>query len=186
MPEVGAVAEISYRPIRSNRRTMAIQILPGGDVVVRCPHWVSTREIRQVVESRKDWILAQLARIPKAEKLTASQMEQLRKDAKRVFSHRAALFAPLVGVTYGNITVRFQSTRWGSCSAKGNLSFNGLLLLAPPEVLDYVVVHELCHRKEMNHSAEFWALVQKNAPDYVNQRKWLKQNGRALLARLTK
>ena len=186
MPGVGVVAEIPYRLIRSNRRTTAIQILPGGDVVVRCPRWASGRDIRQVVESRKDWILAQLAHIPEAEKLTASQMEQLREDSKRVFSQKAALFAPLIGVSYGNVTVRFQSTRWGSCSGKGNLSFNGLLLLAPSEILDYVVVHELCHRKEMNHSAKFWALVQKIMPNYVNQRKWLKQNGRMLLARLPK
>ena len=93
-------------------------------------------------------------------------------------------FAPLVGVTYGRITIRSQHTLWGSCSSKGNLNFNCLLMLTPPEVLDYVVVHELCHRKEMNHSARFRAEVEHVLPDYEIQRKWLRENGTALIFRL--
>ena len=86
-----------------------------------------------------------------------------------------------MGVDYGQITIRSQKTRWGSCSSKGNLNFNCLLLLAPPEVLDYVVVHELCHRKEMNHSPRFWAEVARVMPDYKVRRKWLKDNGNGLM-----
>ena len=92
--------------------------------------------------------------------------------------------APLVGVSYGGITIRAQKTRWGSCSSKGNLNFNCLLLLAPAEVLDYVVVHELCHRREMNHSPKFWAEVERVLPDYDARRKWLKENGPGLISRL--
>jgi len=84
----------------------------------------------------------------------------------------------------GKITIRTQRSRWGSCSAQGNLSFNALLLLTPPEVLDYVVVHELCHRREMNHSPRFWAEVERLVPDWKAQRLWLRTNGGALMARL--
>ena len=86
-----------------------------------------------------------------------------------------------VGVTYGRITIRNQRTRWGSCSAKGNLNFNCLLMKAPPEVLDYVVVHELCHRLEMNHSPRFWAQVERVLPDYKVSRKWLREHGNELM-----
>jgi len=89
-----------------------------------------------------------------------------------------------VGVDYGRITIRSQRTRWGSCSAKGNLNFNCLLMLCPEEVRDYVVIHELCHRKELNHSPKFWAEVEKVCPDHARQRKWLKENGGSLIARL--
>ena len=89
-----------------------------------------------------------------------------------------------MGVSYGRITIRSQHTRWGSCSAKGNLNFNCLLMLTPPEILDYVVVHELCHRKEMNHSARFWAEVARVIPGYEASKNWLKDNGSALIARM--
>jgi len=87
-------------------------------------------------------------------------------------------------VSYGSITVRSQKTRWGSCSSRGNLNFNCLLMLTSPEVLDYVVLHELCHRKELNHSARFWAQVERVMPDYRLRRKWLKDHGSALIGRL--
>ena len=87
-------------------------------------------------------------------------------------------------MTYGNITIRNQRTRWGSCSAKGNLNFNCLLCLAPPGVLDAVVVHELCHRLEMNHSKRFYEEVLRVYPDYYKDHGWLKEHGSELLGRL--
>jgi predicted metal-dependent hydrolase len=92
-----------------------------------------------------------------------------------------AYYAEKLGVSYGKITLRQQKTRWGSCAANGNLNFNWLLILAPPEVLDYVVVHELCHRREMNHSQAFWKEVEKILPDYRERQKWLKDNGWRLM-----
>lgn len=89
-----------------------------------------------------------------------------------------------MGISFGRITIRSQHTRWGSCSADGNLSFNCLLMFAPESVQDYVVVHELCHRKHMNHSPAFWAEVEKVLPDYRLQKAWLKEQGTSLLARL--
>lgn len=180
---------MNYTLIRSARKTVAIQITPAGEVIVRCPKRFPAREAERFVESKRPWIeahLAKLAQMPQQPPFTAEELRTLARQAARVIGERAAYFAPLVGVDYGRITIRSQRTRWGSCSAKGNLNFNCLLTLCPPEVLDYVVVHELCHRKELNHSARFWAEVAKVCPDYARHRHWLKENGGALIARLPK
>lgn len=178
---------IPYHVIRSERRTIAIQISPKGEVLVRCPRRMSTDAIRTFVESKSHWIETHLARknpVTSLPELTAEEICIMRHQAQRVISERVVYFAPLVGVTYGRITIRSQHSRWGSCSGKGNLNFNCLLMLAPPEVVDYVVVHELCHRMEMNHSSKFWAEVEQILPDYRQMQKWLKENGSALIARL--
>ena len=104
--------------------------------------------------------------------------------AKQVIPEKVAYYARIMGVTYGRISIRKQKTRWGSCSREGNLNFNCLLMMTPPEVLDYVVVHELSHRLEMNHSARFWAQVEKVMPDYRVPRKWLKEHGGKLMMRM--
>ena len=88
-----------------------------------------------------------------------------------------------MNVSYGRISIREQKTRWGSCSSAGNLNFNWRLIFAPPAVLDYVVVHELAHRKEMNHSAAFYAIVEQVLPDYRSSQKWLRENGHQLWLR---
>ena len=108
----------------------------------------------------------------------------LTDKALDIIPRRVEYFAKRIGVTYGRITIRNQKTRWGSCSSKGNLNFNCLLMLAPSEVLDYVVVHELCHRKEMNHSKAFWIEVEKVFPDYRDMVKWLKEEGSQIMQRL--
>ena len=113
-------------------------------------------------------------------KLTQEELNKLVEQAKEVFPSKVAYFAKIVGVTYGRVTIRCQKTRWGSCSNKGNLNFNCLLMLAPPEIVDYVVVHELCHRLEMNHSPAFWAHVERVLPHYKKYRKWLKDMGGSL------
>lgn len=101
-------------------------------------------------------------------------------DLVRVFRERADHFAVVLGVTYGKISVKDQRTLWGSCTPEGNLNFNWRLTLAPPEVLDYLVIHELAHRAHMNHSRRFWEVVEKACPDHKAHRKWLRKNGRAL------
>ena len=178
---------IPYRIIRSSRRTVSLQIIPGGEVLVRCPKRMSNGDIRRFVESKSGWIEKHLERQTAAAQLhafTAEQIQALARQARQTIPERVAYFVPLVGVTYGRITIRSQHTLWGSCSGKGNLNFNCLLMLTPPEVLDYVVVHELCHRKEMNHSARFWAEVGRVLPDFENRQKWLRENGTALISRL--
>ena len=178
--------ELTYQVIRSDRRSLSLQIKADGSIVVRCPRRYPLSEIQKFVESKSAWIqknLLSLQSIAKIPRLTEEEKEILADQARRYLPGRVRHFAPLVGVTYGNITIRCQKTRWGSCSAKGNLNFNLLLMLAPPEVIDYIVVHELCHRKEMNHSPKFWAEVEKILPDYRQQELWLKTNGGAMIAR---
>ncbi len=118
--------------------------------------------------------------------LTAAEIRALADKALAFIPQRARYFSRLVGVQYGCITIRNQKSKWGSCSSQGNLNFNCLLMLCPPEALDYVVIHELCHRKEMNHSPRFWAEVEKVDPDYKAHRKWLKDEGSKLIARMEK
>ena len=93
----------------------------------------------------------------------------------------ALRWEPVIGVKCEKWTIRYMKTRWGSCSSRGNLNFNWRLMLAPPRVLDYVVVHELCHRKHMDHSPAFWQEVGNLLPDYKTLRKWLKDNGNTLI-----
>ena len=121
----------------------------------------------------KAWIQKHLAeamakqqQIASVKKLSMDEIRQLADQALKVVPERVKHYAPLVGVTYGRITIRNQRSKWGSCSSKGNLNFNCLLMPVPPEVLDSVVVHELCHRKEMNHSDKFYAEVLRVFPDY--------------------
>ena len=179
--------QIAYRIIRSSRKTIALQILPDGSVVVRCPYRTSEESIRRFVEAKTPWLRKHLEsheQSPAPEPFSPETLHKLGQQAADYIPGRVALFAPLLGVTYRNITIRCQRSRWGSCSSQGNLNFNCLLMLVPKDVLDYVVVHELCHRKQMNHSAAFWAEVEKMVPNWKQHRKWLKDNGNALIGRL--
>lgn len=157
-------------------------------MVVRCPRRLSSRSIQAFVEEKRPWIEKHLAlRLarPQLPPFTPEELRALAQQAKQTLPERVAHYASLLGVSYGRITIRAQRSRWGSCSAKGNLNFNCLLMLAPPEVRDYVVVHELCHRLELNHSQRFWAWVERIVPDYKIHRKWLKDNGSSLIGRLS-
>ena len=117
--------------------------------------------------------------------LSRDEINELADMAMTVIPERVRYYAPLIGVTYGRITIRNQRSRWGSCSSKGNLNFNCLLMLAPPEVLDAVIVHELCHRKHMDHSDAFYAEVQRVMPSYKKWDTWLRIHGPALMRRMT-
>ena len=177
---------VSYQIIRSDRTMIAIQILPDGKVLVRAPKRMRMDDIRRFVDSKAEWIEKHLSNrtSQKQQKFTEEEMKALREKARILLTERVQHFAPLIGVTYNQISIRAQHTRWGSCSSKGNLNFNCLLALVPMEVLDYVVVHELCHRKELNHSDRFWNEIAKILPDYKVRKKWLKDNGFNLIARI--
>ena len=179
--------DVSYTLVRSRRKTMAIHITPEGKVEVRCPLGCSRREAEAFVSSKQDWIrkhLQSIAMENRLPRLSVQERELLSGQAAQWLPERAGHYARIIGVSFGRITIRSQKTRWGSCSAKGNLSFNCLLMLMPQAVRDYVVIHELCHRKHLNHSAAFWAEVERYCPDYRTHRKWLKENGGALISRL--
>ena len=176
---------IPYTLIRSGRRSVSIEIAPDGRVIVRAPHGASREEIERIVESKRRWIEGHLKKAaPTLPKFTEGEIQALADKALEIIPERVRYFAPLVGVGYGRVTIRNQRTRWGSCSSDGNLNFNCLLMLTPDHVVDYVVVHELCHRLEMNHSARFWAQVERVLPDYRESRDWLKAHGQELVGRL--
>lgn len=178
---------IPYEIVCSQRKTISLQVTQEGKVLVRCPRRLSQSQVHRFVQEHTPWLEAQLSKIaaqPKLPKLTEEERKALISQAAREIPRLAELYAPLVGVSYGRITIRSQRGRWGSCSGAGNLNFNCLLMLAPPQVREYVVVHELCHRKEMNHSTQFWAEVERILPDYRQSRQWLKDQGGALIARL--
>lgn len=176
--------------IRSKRKSISIEI-KAGKVIVRAPFRLKDKEIEKFLELRKGWIEKHLAlseerqkKLENLEKFTAEELKAFTAKAKRIIPERADYYAEKIGVCYNKITIRKQHKRWGSCSAQGNLNFNCLLVLMPEEVLDSVVVHELCHRKHMNHSAKFYAEVEKAFPEYKKWHKWLNENGGVYLARL--
>lgn len=177
--------------VYSNRKSVAIQIKPDGTVVLRAPYGVPKRELNRILEEKSAWIEAHLQEIKEQEaeqkalpKFSKQEIKELANKALAYIPERVKYYAPIVGVNYTRITIRNQKTRWGSCSSKGGLNFNCLLMLTPPEVVDYVVVHELCHRKEMNHSKAFWAEVEKVLPDYKSAKRWLRENGGELISRM--
>lgn len=176
--------------IYSNRKTVSIELRING-IIVRAPKSMSRYEIEAFLNEKRPWIEKHLskmkARQEVIEKLPSFTMDEIRELADKalvVIPEKVKKYAPMVGVDYGRITIRNQRSRWGSCSSKGNLNFNCLLMLFTDEVIDYVVVHELCHRKHMNHSAEFYAEVERIFPEYRKCQKWLKENGGLYLSRL--
>ena len=187
--ELVKIAGLSVLLVRSSRKTLAVQIRADGTVIARAPLRMPKERILGFLSEKASWICTQQGRMQEREKmrqqarihLDAAQEKELRERAKAVLAQRTAYFARQIGVTYGRITVRDQKTRWGSCSQTGNLNFNFRLILAPLEVLDYVVVHELCHRRQMNHSAQFWQEVAQVLPDYRERKAWLTENGWRLM-----
>ena len=163
--------------IRSKRRTIAIEVKKDLRIVVRVPLEMKDNDIQRFVMEKQRWIEKHLQIVKKRNEeketpFTVEEIHALADAALKDLLQRVAKYAPIVGVTVGRITIRNQRSRWGSCSAKGNLNFNCLLMLCPEEVRDYVVVHELCHRKELNHSPAFWSLVECVLPGYKEQYHW--------------
>lgn len=103
-----------------------------------------------------------------------------KKQANLIINERINSYANIIGVEPAKIRIKEQKHRWGSCSGKGNLNFNWHLAMAPEQIIDYVIVHELCHLKRLDHSQVFWGLVEAVLPDYQNRRRWLKKYGPVL------
>ena len=178
--------------IRSNRKTFALQIKPREGLIVRVPLRATQEQVEKFINDNKDWIEKHLKameerqkELSSVDKLTIDEIRALADEELKVIPERVKHYAPLLGVRYGRITIRNQRSRWGSCSGRKNLNFNCLLMLTPPEVIDSVVVHELAHLKEMNHSERFYAEVLRVFPDYWKWQDWLKENGKAIMARMT-
>lgn len=183
-----------FQIVRSNRKTMALQIGEDLSLIVRAPYQVSDLEVRRFVRESEDWIQKHLEKARRKQEelrkmpvdlLSDREMEELADQAVAYIPRKTAYYAREMKVSYGKITIRNQKTRWGSCSGKGNLNFNCLLMLMPEKIIDYVIVHELCHRKEMNHSSDFWTEVENVLPDYRERRQWLKMHGGEIMRRMT-
>lgn len=175
---------------RSRRRTLSIEVQADGNVLVKAPLSSTETEIQAFLDDKQDWIASAVeearrkeAALVGVQPLTEAELSKLYEEAKLFFPARCHLYARQMDVSFGRITIKNQKTRWGSCSARGNLNFNVGLMLAPVDVRDYVIVHELCHRKEMNHSPAFWRQVKRILPDYRERRKWLRDNGSVLMKR---
>ena len=183
--------ELPYTVRYSNRKSFSISLSPNEGLVLRVPFRTSDREIQHILLEKQHWIITRYLEMQEKEKnrpvsdLTDAQRTALEKRyinaAKEYFPKRVAYFQQFTGGTYNRITIRAQKTRWWSCSARGTLSFNWRLMLAPPAILDYVVVHELCHLTHMDHSPAFWQAVGEVYPDYRTARKWLKDHGQELV-----
>ena len=178
-----------YKLIKSRRKTISLEVREEG-LIVRAPNRITKKEADDFVRRHEAWIKKQREKLAlrKAQKeqqpkLTEAQLRELAQKAAEYIPARVRYYAARMGVHYGRITLRCQKTRWGSCSTKKNLNFNILLMLAPPEVIDSVVVHELCHLWEMNHSKRFYERVYAVYPDYDRCNRWLKENGALLMAR---
>ena len=114
------------------------------------------------------------------QKVKEALVNWYKNEARLVFIEKLDYWAKKLGVSYNQLRIKEQKTRWGSCSGKGNINLNWRVIMAPSSVVDYLIVHELAHLKHMNHSKEFWQLVKNNLFDFERQRKWLREEGQKL------
>lgn len=166
---------------RAKRKTLAVTITPEGGLLIKAPEKMAEKEIKRFLEQRRYWIYKQTKHMiaASADRIHRSEEEinKLREQARTVLTEKTDYYKSVLGVDYKRLRIGDQKTRWGSCSSRATISYNWRLILMPEEIMDYVVVHELCHLLEMNHSNNFWCHVSKIIPDYKNRRKWLKENG---------
>ena len=204
---------------RSSRRTLALEILPDGRLIVRAPRRLSVQAIRAFLTQKADWIAKKQqealsaarqtlrvedgavwpvcgqgytlrltdtaeCRVDRERKIAWLPSESpgkawetwLRKETARCCTALADNISREIGVRVSSVSVTGAKTRWGSCSSRGRVNFSWHLILCPPEIIRYVVVHELCHRRCMDHSARFWQLVEQHCPDAAEARRWLREH----------
>ncbi len=168
---------MDYEIIYSDRRTIALNI-KGGALIVRAPRNAKRRDIEKIIKEHSAWIEKHLAVSKRKETLYQSlgdeDIKRLKKLAKAILPGKTRYFAGIMGVDYGRITITSAKGRFGSCSSAGNIAYSYRLMLYPEEAIDYVVVHELAHRREMNHSPAFYKIVASVFPDYKKRAKLLK------------
>ncbi|MDO5537084.1 MAG: SprT family zinc-dependent metalloprotease, partial [Desulfovibrionaceae bacterium] len=173
---------------RARTRAMSLRVRPDGRVEVRVPVSTPIERVRAFVDSREQWIARhrRMAEETAASvvRLSPAELDGLGRELLPVLQDLVAGMARDLHLRVTKLTLRPMKSRWGSCSRTGHVSLNTLRALAPDPVRRYVVVHELCHLFEMNHSPRFWQHVARVMPDYMAARRWLTENGQALLARL--
>lgn len=166
---------------RSNRKTLSITITEQGELFIKAPLSLSEGKIEHFLNQKRFWIYKQTKyRLENQEQRVVrseEEIKRLRELAREILTGKTEYYAQLLNVQYQRIRIGDQKTRWGSCSSKGTISYNWHLILMPERIIDYVVVHELCHILEMNHSPRFWNKVGEMLPDYKESRLWLKKHG---------
>lgn len=169
---------MEYEIVYSGRKTISLCIKEGR-LIVRAPFGTKRQRIDSVVASHERWvrthIAGQIERNKKYENLTDADKKMLRAKAKQMLPLKASYYSDIMGIKHGRITITSAKTRFGSCSSKGNLSFSYRLMLYPDAAIDYVVVHELAHLYEMNHSPRFYKIIENVLPDYKERKKLLKK-----------
>ena len=176
-----SATDISYSITMTNRNRRMVISIREENVKVSAPKAYPVEQVKAFVESKRSWIIEQLAHIKNMQsrrrerELTDKEIHSYKKLAKEVFASKLEQYAKEMGVAYNSFRVKEQKTRWGSCSSKGNINLNWRLIQAPEEVIDYVIVHELAHLKYMNHSHEFWQLVSQHSANYQKWRGWLRK-----------
>ena len=157
-----------YKIIRSKRKTIAIKVCDDGSVIIKAPRFASKAQIYSFINTKTDWIKKTQkkvkergARLATVGKLTETELKELVAAAKEHIPERVAYFAPAVGVKYGKITIRKQRSRWGSCSSRNDLSLSLHLMKLPDRLIDYILIHELCHTLHRNHGPAFHALLDR-------------------------
>lgn len=169
---------MEYKLIRSWRRTLAAEISHGGEVIVRAPYQMSMQYIEKFLDNNRQRIEKAIeqtkARRPSYSS-DAPEAEMLLKKAKEIIPPKVEHYAKLMNLEPQSVRITSAQKRFGSCSSRGTLCFSFNLMQYPDEAIDYVVVHELAHLKELNHSKQFWAIVEKYMPDYKKRRAMLKE-----------
>lgn len=182
--------KITYNVKRSKRKSLGIRIEYDGSITVLAPFLASAEYIDEAIAKNKDWILKK-----QSDKLSAigerrlqpiylDEIKALKARALTILPDRLNYYAELLGVSYSKLSVKPMLSRWGSCSAQQSISINCLLMLAPDEVIDYILVHELSHVKHMNHSRAFYAFIDAHFPHRKQCEKWLKSEGVILISRV--
>ena len=170
---------VRFEIIRSRRRTLSIEIARDGSVLVRAPYRTPDRTIADFVSQKKNWILkkqSELAQIPPRDTVTPAQREILRKSAKEKIPPKVEYWSRTTGLCYRSIRITAAEQRFGSCSAKNGLCFSLYLVLYPEELIDYVIVHELCHTVHHDHSLKFHQLLARYLPDWKERERALRKH----------
>ncbi len=171
---------MDYTLVRSRRKTLAVQVDLDGSVTVRAPLRLSQAKIDRFLQEKEAWITrtveTQKQRAAARPVLTDEDRERLRRLAKEVLPRKVEQFAAQMGVRPASVKITSAKTRYGSCSAKNGLCFSLYLMTKPEPCIDYVVVHELAHIRQHNHSAAFYAEIEAVLPDYREREKLLKQS----------
>ncbi len=168
---------MEYQIIRSFRKTICIQIKEDGSLLVLAPYFVSEKKIFEIIEKKSHLISKKQQRLknmPDPVYISSEEVEELRKKAKTYLLPRVQLISEKTGLSYSGVKITSAKGRFGSCNSKGSLCFSLFLMMAEPPEIDYVILHELCHTKEMNHSPRFYSLVSEFMPDYKERQMKLK------------